>query len=341
MSGFNSFFSTRYFSFFVVVVGLLMGCGKERPKVDTSSIHLNIKLSRFEEKLFSYPTITDVEVMELKKKYNPFFTHFIENIINISDVDDPSVYYSLNGFKNDSYINEVHKKVTELYSNFSSYSNQLTASFKLYHHYFPKKNIPEIITYVSGFNYAIVTDSTYLGIGLDMFLGADYKAYSQLGLPQYKIANMTKEQLITSTVLAWISTEFELNSSNADLLTEMIHQGKLLYILDQLTPFEKENVKLGYTQEQLDWCETNEKQIWFYFVDNELFYNKETKEIVKYLGEAPFVQGFPEGAPGKVGQWVGLQVVKLFMENNPKATLQDLVNEKDAQKILNLSKYKP
>jgi hypothetical protein len=29
------------------------------------------------------------------------------------------------------------------------------------------------------------------------------------------------------------------------------------------------------------------------------------------------------------------------MENNPKAKVQDLINEKDAQKILNLSKYKP
>lgn len=329
-------------SLLLLVLSLFVfGCENNHSEVDTSTIQLNLKVNRFEQKLFSYPKITDTEVLELKKNYNPFFTHFIENIISISDVNDPSVYYYLNGFKSDAYVLEVQKKVDSVFADFSVQQQQLTESFKLFQHYFPKKNIPEIITFTSGFNYAVVTDTVYLGIGLDMFLGSDYKAYTQLGLPQYKIANMTKEHLVTSAVLAWISTEFELNESNADLLTEMIHQGKLLYILDKLTPYEEEYIKMGYTKEQLKWCENNEKQVWFYFVDNELFYTKETKEIIKFMGEAPFVQGFPEGSPGKVGQWVGLQIVSAFMENNTKATLQDLVNEKDAQKILNLSKYKP
>lgn len=329
------------FSILVFLMGFIISCNPDVENIDTSKVKIDLKVNRFEQQLFAYPKITDKEVLELKKNFDPFFTHFIENIVNISAVNDPSVYYYLNGFKNDSYINEVNTKVDENFKDFTHYETQLTESFKLYRHYFPKKNIPKIITYVSGFNYAIVTDSTYLGIGLDMFLGNDYKAYTQLGLPQYKIATMTKEHLVTSAVLAWISTEFELNESNADLLTEMVHQGKLLYILDKLTPYEEAEIKMGYTKEQLKWCEKNEKQVWFYFVDNELFYTKETKEIIKFMGEAPFVQGFPEGSPGKVGQWVGLQIVKAFMENNPKATLQDLVNEKDAQKILNVSKYKP
>lgn len=341
MVWFRANFSTLRYSILVMLVLVLFSCGTDHPEVDTSAIQINLKVKRFEQELFSYQKITDTEVAAMKANYHPFFTHFIESIINISDVDDPSVYYYLNGFKTDGYVNEVYKKVEEDFKDFDVYKKQLEESFKLYKHYFPEKNIPEIITFVSGFNYAIVTDSSYLGIGLDMFLGADYKAYAQLGLPQYKIANMTRQHLASSSILGWISTEFELNQTNADLLTEMVHQGKLLYVLDMLTPYDEEFVKIGYTKEQLDWCENNEKQVWFYFVDNELFYTKETKEIIKYMGEAPFVQGFPEGSPGKVGQWVGLQIVRAFMEKNPKATLQDLVNETDAQKILNLSKYKP
>lgn len=334
-------FSTHHYLILIILSLFVFGCGTDHPKVDTSAIQLDLKVKRFEQQLFAYPKINDAEVLEMKQSYNPFFKHFIENIVNISSVDDPSVYYSLNGFKDDPYVNEVYQNVEENFKDFSSYQNQLQESFKLYKYYFTEKEVPEIITFVSGFNYAIVTDSSYLGIGLDMFLGSDYKAYTQLGLPQYKIANMTKQHLVSSSLLGWISTEFELNQSNADLLTEMVHQGKLLYILDMLTPYEEEYVKLGYAKEQLAWCNKNEKQIWFYFVDNELFYSKETKEIIKYMGEAPFVQGFPEGSPGKVGQWVGLQIVRAFMENNPKVTLQDLVNETDAQLILNRSKYKP
>ncbi len=329
------------FSVLIIFFGLISSCNPDSKKIDTSSIKLTLKVNRFEKDLFSYTSITDSEVSTLKKKYDPFFTQFIENIVSISNVNDPSVYYYLNAFKSDHYVLDVEKKVDSTYADFSTYQERLTESFKLYHYYFPNKKIPEIITYTSGFNYAIVTDSAYLGIGLDMFLGADYKPYVQLGLPQYKISTMTKDFLVTSALLGWISTEFELNATNTDLLTEMVHQGKLLYLLDKLSPFDEERIKIGYTKEQLEWCENNEKQVWFYLIDNELFYNKETKEIIKYMGEAPFVQGFPAGSPGKVGQWVGWQIVKSFMENNPKSTLQNLMNENDAQKILNLSKYKP
>jgi gliding motility-associated lipoprotein GldB len=337
----NSNFSTRRYSILLILSLVVFACGENHLEVDTSTVQLDLKVKRFEQELFSHKNITDVEVAQLKNEYGIFFTHFVENIITISEVNDPSVYYYLNAFKNDSYVNEVQKKVNETYQDFSPYQNQLTESFKLYKYYFPTKHVPEIITYTSGFNYAIAADSAYLGIGLDMFLGADYKPYVQLGLPQYKVANMTKDHVVTSAVMAWVATEFELAESNSTLLTEMVHQGRLLYVLDLLTPYEKEHLKIGYTVEQLDWCNSNEKEIWFYLVDNELFYTKEVKEIIKYMGEAPFVQGFPEGSPGKVGHWVGWQIVKNFMKNNPKLTLQDLMNETDAQKILNLSKYKP
>jgi len=101
-------------------------------------------------------------------------------------------------------------------------------AFKHYKHYFPSKNIPEIVTYVSGFNYAVITDFNYLGIGLDMFLGKDYKAYAQLGIPKYKSNNMDNKHLVTGTLLGWVSTEFELQEAQTNLLTEMIHQGRFI-----------------------------------------------------------------------------------------------------------------
>ena len=75
---------------------------------------------------------------------------------------------------------------------------------------------------------------------------------------------------------------------------------------------------------------------WFYWS-----YTKENNKILKYMGETPFTQGFPEGSPGRVGHWTGWQIIKKYMKNNPSITIKELMQEKDAQKILNLSKYKP
>lgn len=322
-----------------IISVLFFACGNN--DIDLSGIKSELQIKRFEQDLFSNEKVTDKQVEELSKKYDPFFTAFVENIINIGNSQAPSVYYYLNSFVNDKNIKQVQKNVDSLYQNFEKYEFKLNDAFKRYQYYFPNKVVPQIITYNSGFNYAIVTDSTYLGIGLEMFLGDKYPAYKQLGLPQYKILSMTSNHLVSSAMLGWVSTEFELEQPNADLLTEMIHQGKLMYVLDVLMPEETDEIKMSYSESELNWCEANEKQVWFYFIDNDLLYSKETKEIIKYMGEAPFIQGFPDGSPGRVGHWVGWQIVNSYMKNNKDKSVIDLLNERDAQKILNQSKYKP
>lgn len=335
-----NFSTLKYLLLFVSVI-FLFACENNPLDIDVSNVKVDLKVKRFDQRLFGFDKITDKEVAELSSEFNPFYTAFVENIINVGRANDPSNYYYLNSFIHDKNIKLVQEKSDSLYKDFSIYESELLDAFKHYKYYFPKSIVPDIITYNSGFNYAIVTDSTYLGLGLEMFLGEDYPAYKQLGLPQYKIRTMTKEHLTASAMLGWVSTEFELEQERADLLSEMVHQGKLLYLLDALMPNEQDSIKITYTEEQLEWCDDNEKQVWFYFIDNDLLYSKETKEIIKYMGEAPFIQGFPEGSPGRIGHWVGWQIVKAYMEKNKNITIYDLMMEEDAQKILNLSKYKP
>ena len=47
-----------------------------------------------------------------------------------------------------------------------------------------------------------------------------------------------------------------------------------------------------------------------------------------------------DSAP-KLGVWMGWQIVRKYMKEHPDVTLQQLMADNDAQKILNQSKYKP
>ncbi|OFY96144.1 MAG: hypothetical protein A3K10_13815 [Bacteroidetes bacterium RIFCSPLOWO2_12_FULL_31_6] len=336
-------FSTHQVFIFLVLCTLLLSCENNPLDVDVSTVKIDLKVKRFDQDLFASKTaITPTDVEGLSKKYQLFFQDYTESVINIGSLENPNINLQLNSFVTDSYIKEIKTDVAKIYTDFSPYQLQLENAFKHYHFYFPNKPIPEIVTFISGFNYAITTDNkTYLGIGLDMFLGSNYEAYAQLGLPNYKTSFMNKESLVTGAILGWIATEFELKESNANLLTEMIHQGKLLYLLDALMPDEPSATKISYTSEQIKWCEDNEQPVWFYLIDNNLLYVKETPEIMKYMGESPFIQGFPEGSPGRVGHWVGWQIVKAYLKKNPSITLEQLMKENDAQQLLNDSKYKP
>ena len=338
----KTYFSTSNPIIIIVLCTILLSCGNNPLDIDVSDVKIDLTVKRFDQDLFKFTSdITPKDVQELQTKYGVFFHDFAESVINIGPIENPNINYQLNSFAKDSYINEIKIDVSKNYSDFSPYQNELENAFKHYKHYFPKKNIPIVITYISGFNYAITTDESYLGIGLDMFLGSNYDAYTQLGLPQYKTAFMSKDDLVIGAMLGWISTEFELKEKNANLLAEMIHQGKIIYLLDALMPTIPNTIKMSYNENQLKWCDNNEEQVWFYFIDNDLLFTKEPTEIIKYMGEAPFIQGFPEGSPGRIGHWVGWQIVKAYMEKNPTVSIEKLMLNDNAQQILNESKYKP
>lgn len=335
-------FSTPKLITLLILTFFGVSCGNDPLEIDVSDVTIDMEVQRFEQDIFNHKgDFTDQDIKVLNNKYTTFFQHFTQRVINIGTRNNPNFALKLSDFIIDSYIKEVSEDVNKLYQNFSPYEEELEGAFKHYKHYFPKKTIPKIITYISGFNYSIITDDNYLGIGLDMFLGRNYEAYPQLGYPQYKISTMTKDYIVVGAINAWVSTEFELAEVQANLLTEMIHQGKILYLMDALMPTTNKYLKIAYDEKQYKWCESNEEEIWFFFIDNDLLYKKETKEIIKYMGEAPFTQGFPEGSPGRVGHYLGWKIVTAYMDKNPTITIDQLMQQSDAQEILNQSKYKP
>jgi len=121
----------------------------------------------------------------------------------------------------------------------------------------------------------------------------------------------------------------------------MIYQGKLLYFLDALIPDGPELLKIGYKEEQLDWCREHETQMWSYLVEKRLLFSGDRMEMVRFINPAPFTTPFGQKSPGKTGVWIGWQIVKRYMKKNPEMTLQKLMEENDYHKILNESGYAP
>ena len=150
------------------------------------------------------------------------------------------------------------------------------------------------------------------------------------------------EAIVPDCMKGWATSEFEYDNSQKDLLSKMVYNGKILYFMDALLPHIENSRKIGYTSDQIIWCKHNESNIWAFFIEHKLLYSTDHAENIKYIGEAPFTPGFPEGSPGRVGQWLGWQIVRAYMDNNPDVSLSELMEEEnDAQKILTKSKYKP
>ena len=121
----------------------------------------------------------------------------------------------------------------------------------------------------------------------------------------------------------------------------MVHNGKQLYVLDQLMPYTPDSIKLEVTAEQTQWLEDNELEMWAYFLKEDLLYSNDWQKIRKLVEYSPHSPGMPKEAPGRSGNWVGWQIVKAYMKQHPDTTLPELLAMEDAQALLDASRYKP
>ena len=110
-----------------------------------------------------------------------------------------------------------------------------------------------------------------------------------------------------------------------------------------MIPFVSEHDKIGYTEDQLNWAQENEWFIWNYFIGKELLYDTNAKIPSRFINPAPFSKFYLEQvdneSPGRIGQFIGWQIVKSYMDNNT-VSIKSLLTAEPLE-IFNNSKYKP
>lgn len=324
----------------IALLGLFItisACNKRASDSSNNSEDLKIHFSRFEKDFFSKENTPEL----LRRKHGSFSDLILKKVIGLRGENDSLLASEIALYTNDKYISEVYNQAEKEFASTADIEKGLQDAFENYHELFPGKIIPEVKTFIAPFNYnAIATDSV-LGIGLDMYLGAAYKYYPTAGFPLFKIRRLSKEYIVSDAVAAWLQSDYPTSQEDNNLLKNIIHDGKIWYALDQLLPDEADTVKYGFSKEQLEWCEKNELNIWQFFIENKLLYNANTGEYIKFINEGATTSGFPKEAPSKLGTFIGLKIVQSFMKKNSGVTLQQLMDRKDAEKILIDSGYKP
>ena len=333
-------FRILFLSSFLLV---LFACNGNRLKVDISEIEKDVEVVRFEQELFEIPLQdTLAELEQLHDKYPDFFDLFTYKIINVGGINDDYFPELMGEFLTDTMILNVKSDVKDEFSDFNEMEKQLNKAFKYYQYHFPEKKLPTIYTTVSGFNESVFTAEGIIGISLDKYLGRDYPYYKKLSnVPLYKIKNMHKQKLPSDVAYAWGLTEFDDIEETTTVLDNIVHQGKLMYFVDALLPEMHDSLKIGYTDEQLQWAENNEAEMWKYLVENKVLYSNKRMDILRYINDGPSTTGFPIESPARTGTWIGWQIVRQYMKKYEEVTLPQLMANTNYQEILNESGYYP
>lgn len=298
------------------------------------AIEIDFELERLEDKFFQ--ARTEDEFLLLLETYPEFAKNYL--LVGQYPSKDELVE-ELMFVNQDSLMVELYEEVKKNFSDFSDLEEKLKTAFKHIKYYYPEFKVPKVYTFVTGFGSDIYLDRDILVIGLDYYLPFEHR-FQPPDLPQYITKRYQKDYLVPMVVMA-ISSQFnKTDMSQNTLLAEMIYYGKAYHFTKSILPCTPDEFIIGYTQEEVAACFANEEMIWSHFVENDLLFTTNPFEIRKYIGEAPFTDAISPDAPGRLGRWLGWNIVDDYRFNN-KFSLQEVMMESDTEKIFRQSGYKP
>lgn len=311
---------------------------------DVSNINLSVNIQRFDKDLFAIDTNNIAGgVANLQAKY-PIFMEIYPQLIQNQGHETVGLAQICGDFIRHPQIRKLNDTCQIVFKDVSDLDKEFTQAFKFYKYYFPKKTVPQVVSYISEYGIgAFSYGDSILAVGLDFGLGENHLGYQNMGLPRYILRSMDKQHLVAKAMEAYIKgmTEDE-GTQGKRLIDVMINNGKRMYVLDKLMPHTPDSVKLAYTQKQVDWCIKNEPDLWAYLLSEDLLYSIKADVWAKLVNPSPTgTPKMPTDSPGRAGNWLGMQIVKAYMQRNSNVSLEQLLANKDAQLILDKSKYKP
>jgi len=311
----------------ILIIGLtFVSCNEDsKTEKEIAKIEVDFTVERFDT---AFLQATPKDLPKLKQAYPFLFSKRVSDSVWI---------YRINDSLQDELLTEVNKTYPEL----KNTQEELKRLFQHLKYYDKTFTIPRVIALTNDVDYrnkTIVTDSLVL-IALDNFLGSEHVFYQNI--PKYLAENMEKHQIVSDLAEGY-ATKHVFQTNRKTLLDEMIYFGKLLYFKDYMIPFKSDAEKIGYSEAQIKWAEANESQIWSYFIEKELLYSTDNKLPSRFIADAPFSKFYLEldnESPGRVGQYIGWQIVKAYANTTGEDVMTIL--QKEPEEIFRKSKFKP
>jgi len=251
------------------------------------------------------------------------------------------------------FINEIYQRFTNphldtllvethrVFGDLSDLQLQFQEAFSNMKYYYPNFNPPKVQTVISGLDTDMLVTDSLIIISLDFFLGEGARYRPKMY--DYLLRKYDPEDIVPSAMLIYgISNRFNRNKpEDKTVLADMIAYGKAFYFAKQMRPCVPDSIFIWYTPEEIKGARENQDLIWARFIESQVLFA--TSQMVKkdYLGERPNTIQVGEKCPGRIGQFVGWEIVKSYMAAHPDTSLPALMQMEDVQTLFKESRYKP
>ena len=319
---------------------MAVACQKQTPaykaKLDIKPEPYALDFERYEDVLFSLDTADfQHELMAIQDHYRVFLS---------GDLNDPEAVQYLKDFATDPYCIKMYQKVKAAFPDLKTVKPMAEDVFAHFHHYYPEIEIPTIVfTCITGISADVppvqVIDDK-LVISLDWYLDGD-EIYDQIGMPRY-MSQRTNVATLAKDVAKCLYMDYLYEwRKQGQVVDEMVFYGRLNFFIEAMCPDIKDNILLGYSDDQWRWAVENEGQLWADVVGSQRLYDAGLDAYMMFFGDGPYTQAYGNESPSRLGEFFGLNIVRSYVACHDDFNLQQFMQRKDLQNIFQDSGYKP
>ncbi|WP_240737302.1 gliding motility lipoprotein GldB [Hymenobacter metallicola] len=316
---------------------LLSGCTSNEtctPDPEITKLPVEVQIERLEQPFFQLKNVAGAK--QFLRQQPAFATYYLgRRQFPSEDV----LAEQLVGLATNQGLQKLGRESADAFKDTKVLQSELKSLFQHVRYYFPSFPVPPVKTFVSGLSQDLFVNDSLMVLSIDFFAGP--KASYRPNVPDYILRRYTPPHLLPTAALAISSKYNQKQLTNQTMLSEMVQFGKALYFAEKVLPCTADSLLIGFTDKELANLQFNEGKVWGHFIEKNLLYNTSPFIIQKYIGERPNVPEIDKTCPGRVGAWVGWQIVRKYMAEHPTVTLAQLMAQKDPQRILNESRYRP
>ena len=348
---YNNFYKLRGSSFsywigFIVTcvsAGILSSCSSSKDcadKLDLSKIQVKVDLEDLN------PLLLNIKNREEAKAFLAKNQDFSKKFAQSYKISEDTLANVLLKFSQEPYMDSLYAQVKTTFGDYSKLKQELTDAFKHIKYYYPGFKVPKVKMVMTGigsfFGRDLYMDDEVIFISPDYFAGKNARFKPR---EPYYIQRRYVPEFIAPVIVQAISRTYnKIDQSDHTLVADMVTRGKEWQFVKTMMPCIPDSLITGFTTRQMANVNDldNRKVIWSHFVQSKVLFDRTIRKKKAYMGERPYTAevGVGKECPGKIGWWVGWQIVQKYMRKFPKKTIQEVMAFNKNIHIFNGASYK-
>ena len=296
-----------------------------------------IRFHRFEQLLFETP------VAELQQTLMARAGEYDTPLLNIAP-ESPEFMAMLTDFTSDSTIRYIYRTTDSLYHDLSDVERDLTKAMQRAEKECPWMHYTDFYTMLTAdfddYHNRVFCDQSTLAVSIDRYALPQMTRYQSFGVPIYLQNLLQREYIVADCMAAIARANIMQPEGEPTLLDYAIAEGKTQFFLEQTLPSTPDTIRLRYSREQMKWMKANTANVWGWIIQNQMLYCTDYTQLRGIIDDAPKTNAFGEGSAPRATDYIGWQIVRRYMKKTG-ATMRELFEETDSQKILTLSGWRP